>query len=706
MGLDLFELSASLNLDTSGFSSGITGAMSMITGLADFAQKKFDWLAGAAFDFGKDVFETGLGFDAAMANTQSVLGSVEGNLETMNKLRKYAIDQARDSVFTTEDAANAYYYMGQMGWDAEQMMAGLPAVLDLAAASGLGLEQTSRIVSSSLSAFGKEAEDAEWYVDILAQTSRNSGTDVSEMAQALKYAAPYAGALGVGVDDTAVALGLMGDNAIRSGMAGRTLRNVFSRLANDTNDALTTLQGLGVEVFDDTGKFRDFGDIIMDSREAWAGMTDQQKISNATIVAGTQGSSGWLSIMNATDDKVKDLTESIRSATGAAQEMADTRIGTNLAGDFTKFMSAMNAMETVIYDDINGPLREVVQWGTDAINEITDAIGEKGLEGGIDALSDKIEELGESEALQNLLQKVGGIVGTVLRGALDEVIPAIADKAPEVISAFMGGLSESTERSGGAVTKIVGLIAGGLSDVFNPEKTLTVDGVQITLNPDSIQEAIDRAQEAGEATVTINGVTFPSDFNAVDVMDVFINATDTCITDGFASAVVNGEDIFNTGAKDAAKAYTDEFANIGAEIGQTIADDISSKLSRQSYSIDINAKVKNLPDNVSIHHNASAMPAGRIFNRPTIFGYAEGAYQVAGDAGPEAVVGVNSLHSMITSAVNAAMGGQEVIVPRDSGRDITIILEVDRQQFARTVYKANREETQRVGVRMATGGAY
>lgn len=51
-------------------------------------------------------------------------------------------------------------------------------------------------------------------------------------------------------------------------------------------------------------------------------------------------------------------------------------------------------------------------------------------------------------------------------------------------------------------------------------------------------------------------------------------------------------------------------------------------------------------------------------------------------------------------------GGQEVIVPRDQGRDITIILELDRQQFGKVVYKANNEETQRVGVRMATGGAY
>lgn len=104
-----------------------------------------------------------------------------------------------------------------------------------------------------------------------------------------------------------------------------------------------------------------------------------------------------------------------------------------------------------------------------------------------------------------------------------------------------------------------------------------------------------------------------------------------------------------------------------------------------------------------VNRNASAMSEGRVYNSPTVFGYADGAYQVAGDAGAEAVVGVNSLQRMIESAVRSASAGQAATA-RDPGRDINITLELDRQVFARAVYRSNNEECQRVGTLLATGG--
>lgn len=50
--------------------------------------------------------------------------------------------------------------------------------------------------------------------------------------------------------------------------------------------------------------------------------------------------------------------------------------------------------------------------------------------------------------------------------------------------------------------------------------------------------------------------------------------------------------------------------------------------------------------------------------------------------------------------------GQEVVVPRNESRQLTVILELDRQQMGKMVYKLNNEETQRVGVKLANGGAY
>ena len=43
------------------------------------------------------------------------------------------------------------------------------------------------------------------------------------------------------------------------------------------------------------------------------------------------------------------------------------------------------------------------------------------------------------------------------------------------------------------------------------------------------------------------------------------------------------------------------------------------------------------------------------------------------------------------------------ITPGSAARDLTVILELDREALARAVYRLNGEETQRVGARL-TGG--
>lgn len=60
--------------------------------------------------------------------------------------------------------------------------------------------------------------------------------------------------------------------------------------------------------------------------------------------------------------------------------------------------------------------------------------------------------------------------------------------------------------------------------------------------------------------------------------------------------------------------------------------------------------------------NARAMDRGHIFRNPTVFAYDEGAYQIAGDVGPEAVVGVSSLNSMIQESVNRAIGQTQTAI--------------------------------------------
>lgn len=65
----------------------------------------------------------------------------------------------------------------------------------------------------------------------------------------------------------------------------------------------------------------------------------------------------------------------------------------------------------------------------------------------------------------------------------------------------------------------------------------------------------------------------------------------------------------------------------------------------------------------SIDWYSKAMERGMILNSPTIFGMAGGKFLGGGEAGPEAVVGTQSLQNMISNAVVAAGLGGDTVIP-------------------------------------------
>ena len=901
MGLDLFELSATLNLDTSGFSGGITGAMNMITGLTDFAEKKFAWLANTALDFGKDVFQTGMGFDQAMANVRAVLGSTEGTIENMNELRAYALDLAKDSVFTAEDTADAYYYMGMAGWKAEQMQRGLPGIIALAAASGEDLARVSDIVTDSITAFGLSADDVTKYVDILAQTATNANTDVSRMGETFKYVAPVAGALGYNVEDVAITIGLLADAGIKGSMAGTTLRNIFTRIATNAGSTAKDLGALeimtdklGVSFYDAEDKVRPWLEVLTEARKSWqglsenemqelaaafgsigaeaadsstlvaqfnedakaikdtinslnsrdkkdvegreedtrkldeyyrtykgllealgvsikdiesghltlsdafdqariklGGLTDQEAIYFAKQIASMRGMSGWLTLMNMSDEEAQKLTKSIQNATGAAQGMADTRLD-SLSGEVTKLTSAFDILKITVYDEAKGPMREIVHWITEAIKDITEALNENGLLGGVEMLGTKIEEAGDN--FRPMLESIGKAAAPVLTTVFEETLPALDDTIVSLGHSLGGGLftglSDSLQEKYPLLAGLAGTLGYGLSTDtrhgvgsltsgdMNPLKvqevhaeTITFGEVELTeqqlrdaldnathnwfwgdqvilagekVSADIAQNLLDQLTKAGEqggkqmmdnvaeevAKSVDNGVGKPTRSAIANAgldggADMTANITDQVnasapgigdilsffVGDGGAVAGAVFSTLFGNELGAESWNISDSLANTlgsaGNGAGWDIASGIQSALNLSHFTVGITGVISNVINKVKnvFGFNASAMSSGRIYTKPTVFGYYDNAYQVAGDAGPEAVVGVNSLQRMITSAVHGA-GGQEIVVPRNESRQLTVILELDRQQMGKAVYKLNNEETQRVGVRLAKGGTY
>ena len=134
----------------------------------------------------------GMGYEKQMSVVQSISNATAGE---MRKLDEVAQEMGRTTQFSAAEAGKGMEYMAMAGWKADQMMAGLPAILSLAAASGEDLASVSDIVTDALTAFGLRAEDAAIFSDVLAQASSNSNTNVGMMGETFKYVAPVAGAL-------------------------------------------------------------------------------------------------------------------------------------------------------------------------------------------------------------------------------------------------------------------------------------------------------------------------------------------------------------------------------------------------------------------------------------------------------------------------------------------------------------------------------
>ena len=187
-------------------------------------------VTGVVTGLGTAAVKTAADFDSAMSKVAAVSGATGSNFDS---LRDKAREMGAKTKFSATEAADAMNYMAMAGWKTEDMLSGIEGVMYLAAASGEDLATTSDIVTDALTAFGLTAADSGHFADVLAAASSNANTNVSMMGETFKYCAPVAGALGFSVEDTAEAIGLMGNAGIKASQAGTSMRSIMTNLTGD-----------------------------------------------------------------------------------------------------------------------------------------------------------------------------------------------------------------------------------------------------------------------------------------------------------------------------------------------------------------------------------------------------------------------------------------------------------------------------------------
>lgn len=315
----------------------------------------------------KECVDVSADFHYTMATVQAVSGATT---DEMGKLEAQAKDYAATTVFMAQDVANAYQVMGQAGWTVDEMLDSMAGTMSLASASGEDLGDTTNMVVDAMTAFGYGADQAGHFADVLARASADTNTSVALLGNSFQACATTAGGMGYSIDDVAVALGIMANNGLKAEMSGTALTTALTRMSGANETANGAMEDLGLTMFNASGQAKPLGQFLGELRDSFAGMTEEQKINNAYMLAGQRGMKGLLAIVNASDEDWNNLTESIANCSGAAEDMSNIKLDT-YTGQVKLAKSALEGLEIAVGDQLTPALGELAEGFTKALNGLT-----------------------------------------------------------------------------------------------------------------------------------------------------------------------------------------------------------------------------------------------------------------------------------------------------------------------------------------------
>ena len=228
------------------------------------------------------------GFDDSMKTVAATMGMTAEEIANGSKeyemLENAAKEAGASTKFSASESAEALNYLALAGYDAEKAVETLPKVLNLAAAGGMELAETSDLVTDSMAALGLETSELDNYIDEMAKTSQKSNTSVKQLGEATLVVAGTASTVGMSLETMNAELGVLANNGIKGSEGGTHLRNVLLSLSAPTDTAAKALKQLGVETTDSQGNIRDLNDILIDLNASMDGMSDSEKTNMISTI--------------------------------------------------------------------------------------------------------------------------------------------------------------------------------------------------------------------------------------------------------------------------------------------------------------------------------------------------------------------------------------------------------------------------------------
>lgn len=434
-------------------------------------------------------------FGDAFQEIATLIDDTDG---AVNIFRSDILDYSRDSKKSIEDINSAIYTAISAGTDYKNSVDLLSKSEKLSIAGKAGLEASTKLLASSMNAYGESSDQATRYSDVFFKTVKLGQTTIPELAAHLAQVTGVASNAGIPIETLTSAIAALTATGMPTSQAITAIKAAISNIIKPSGEAAKLTGDLGVG-FDATSlKARGFETVLWDVYKA----TDGDTAQIARLFGSVEGLNAALVLGADTSGKFKNALEEIGNSAGATEKayakMADNfalvnqnlannmkatlvGIGDRVQGSYADIAGGVgDLLEAIgmavdqgtfdpLFKDLNALGNRVTAFLKEVSKAMPEALAEIDWSGPLDALSDLGDELSgflgdldltDPDDLATAIQGVVDTIGSLIRvtqGMLEYFRP-LWDSIKEGISRF-NELDEESKKSFGNVLGAAELVA-------------------------------------------------------------------------------------------------------------------------------------------------------------------------------------------------------------------------------------------------------
>lgn len=317
-------------------------------------------------------------FDSAIRQTGAISGASEEQIQALREeIQRLGIETSK----APAEIASTSIALSRAGFSAEQAGDALQGVVAASEATGESLEITGDIIARTLRTFGLAADESDRLANVLTATANSTNSTVASIGESLNFVGATAAAANQPVEDIAIAIGLLGDAGIQGSSAGTNLAQAierlrqasagaeseFTQLVRGNQRAVEAFELIGANVRDANDQLLPLTEILPQVRAGLAGLSQQDQDLVFKALFGTQGGRAFQTLLNATPERIDEVTQSVVNSGNAAEETSQQLLQ-GLGGAFSLLEGSIGATSAEFGAFVAGPLEVFVRSATTLLN--------------------------------------------------------------------------------------------------------------------------------------------------------------------------------------------------------------------------------------------------------------------------------------------------------------------------------------------------